>query len=337
MRERFIISDLCTLHLCPSQRWGTLEKKALTDCLFLRDSGANPIIFCIQGSVLDKEAEKEDIPRIHYSGKKNITGFELNYFFELKKIIDDKEVDLIHCYHLPSLWLVCGLLNRNPLIPLVLTTDSVPTKRIQGFVYKWLARRIDSLVCFSASDKDYLPNVIPIPRRKMRYFGMGIDMSDFQLSPTTHKRIIGCYIDRGLTDMKLLKNFLLNIERIQEIATERQIDIGFHFFFQDGAQDTDAFNQVEEYIKEKQASEFVHIAVTKSFLSTLNKINIYISLDNRSSITYEEMMGMIGQKLVLMPRTASRTDLVSSFGRVAQTYSVDNAREMKVKFTKVKL
>ena len=48
MREKLILSDLSSLHICPSERWGTLEKKAINDCIFLRDRGRNPILFCLQ-------------------------------------------------------------------------------------------------------------------------------------------------------------------------------------------------------------------------------------------------------------------------------------------------
>ena len=67
MREKVIISDITSLHICPSSKWGTLEKKALNDCLYLRDCGANPIILCHEGSHLDFEAQKESIKCIYPS------------------------------------------------------------------------------------------------------------------------------------------------------------------------------------------------------------------------------------------------------------------------------
>src|SRR5690606_12393439 len=100
MREKIWLSDLSILFICPSLKWGTLERRCLLDSIFIRDSGGNPIIYCMKGSHLDKEAELQDIPRVYFSGREVKDFIDWSYFSDIKGLIKNNHFDLIHCYSL---------------------------------------------------------------------------------------------------------------------------------------------------------------------------------------------------------------------------------------------
>ena len=111
MKEKILFSDLNTLYICPSQSWGTLERKALADCLIHRDMGGNPHLFCLKDSKLNEEAIKWDIKTINYTGKKVNQLIDFRYFLDLRKLFKSINFDLVHCYNLGFIWEVCFLLD----------------------------------------------------------------------------------------------------------------------------------------------------------------------------------------------------------------------------------
>ena len=121
MKERVHVNDLTTLFICPSTEWRTLERKAIADCLYLRDSGGNPILFCVKGSYVDREADKKDLPRIYYTGQKLDRLFDLRYIRDMSKILKENRSDIVHCYNLDFIWGLCFVLLSNPKVPLLLT------------------------------------------------------------------------------------------------------------------------------------------------------------------------------------------------------------------------
>ncbi len=121
MKDRVRVSDLTTLFICPSLEWRTLERKAISDCLYMRDCGGNPILFCIKGSMVDLEAERLDLQRIYYTGQQLNRFFDFRYVRDMKKFLKENRFDIVHCYSLDFIWGVCFILMSNPKVPLLLT------------------------------------------------------------------------------------------------------------------------------------------------------------------------------------------------------------------------
>lgn len=65
MRERLRLSDLSILYVCLSEDWGTIERRCLSDATYFRNIGGSSIILCREKSLLDREGEREAIPRIY--------------------------------------------------------------------------------------------------------------------------------------------------------------------------------------------------------------------------------------------------------------------------------
>ena len=72
MRENVISKHLKILLVCPGHQFGTVERRALLDCEYLRDIGGSPTLYCSKDSLLDMEADKISLPRLFSRGiKKN--------------------------------------------------------------------------------------------------------------------------------------------------------------------------------------------------------------------------------------------------------------------------
>ncbi|MEX1098926.1 MAG: glycosyltransferase family 4 protein, partial [Bacteriovoracaceae bacterium] len=142
MRERVHVNDLTTLFICPSRDWKTLERKAIADCVYLRDSGGNPVLFCVKNSMLDQEAEKHDLPRIYYTGQKLKRLFDLRYVRDMRKILRENRFDIVHCYNLDFIWGLCFVLLSNRKIPLLLTFNHFLDYTQKSLWQRWLFSRV---------------------------------------------------------------------------------------------------------------------------------------------------------------------------------------------------
>ena len=81
MREKVRLSDLSVLYVCLSNGWGTTERRCLSDAGYFRNIGGSSFLLCHEKSLLDLEAEKEDIPRLYFQGDLKGWRSKLNFYF----------------------------------------------------------------------------------------------------------------------------------------------------------------------------------------------------------------------------------------------------------------
>src|SRR5690606_27950598 len=219
MHEKIRLTDLSVLLICPSKKWGTLERRCLQDSLFLRDVGGNPIIYCRKNSHLDREAELQDIPRLYYSGAEEKKFFDWNYFNDVKGCFENNSFDIVHCYSLRYVWSICLLMMQKPLIPLILTFNRFVHQSEFGFIRKWLLKRIDLVITFSKSVSDIVEEKLPVPKRKIKIFGAGIETSHLQRYSENGDRIIGSFIPRNIDSFPNVISILYAMKPLK-LATE---------------------------------------------------------------------------------------------------------------------
>ena len=56
-------------YVCPTARWGTLEKLVIKNALICQENGMDVLVYCLRDSLLHEEAIKEKIPCVFHQGK----------------------------------------------------------------------------------------------------------------------------------------------------------------------------------------------------------------------------------------------------------------------------
>src|SRR6476620_4508806 len=103
MREKLRLSDLSVLYVCLSEEWSTVERRCISDASYFRNIGGSSFILCHEKSLIDKEAEKEVIPRIYFPTDLSTWRSKANFYFQIQLILQKQQIDLIHSYNYESL------------------------------------------------------------------------------------------------------------------------------------------------------------------------------------------------------------------------------------------
>ena len=97
MRERLRLSDLNVLFICLDSGHGTTGHRVLADVVTFRNLGGNPLLVCLKDSVLDTEAERQDIRR-HHLESDSLWSVSLVLWRLIKDLVKNQQLDLVHCY-----------------------------------------------------------------------------------------------------------------------------------------------------------------------------------------------------------------------------------------------
>jgi len=121
MRDKLRLSDLSVLYVCLSHEWTTIERRCLADANYFRNIGGSSFILCHEKSLLDKEAEKESLPRIYFPTDLTTWRSKLNFYFQIQLLLQKQQLDLIHSYNYESLIPLGMILKGMPQIPMLFT------------------------------------------------------------------------------------------------------------------------------------------------------------------------------------------------------------------------
>lgn len=332
MKERVRVNDLTTLFICPSRKWRTLERKALADCLYLRDCGGNPILFCIKNSKLDKEAEKFDLPRIYYTGQKLKRLFDIRYIRDMNKILKENRFDIVHCYNLDFIWGVCFLLLSNPKVPLLLTFNHFLDEPQKSLWQRWLFRRVDLVVTFSQTTKEIAQETLPVSLRKIKIAGGGIEAVSKQLRDEKLVKKVGCIVS-GKEDFENVKVALYALQAL--LPQVNDLGIKLEFLVYAGAGKKKGAKEVVELARELGVEEQVQMKIFEQPEPVFKELDIFLGLSFGEPFNDFEIMAVLSRVPVMFPRTASRQLVLFQHKWVGESYFFEDARELKVKLLKL--
>lgn len=335
MRERIRLSDLSVLYICPSKKWGTLERRCLQDSLFIRDIGGNPIIYCTKDSHLDREAELQDIPRFYYSGTEVKSFIDWNYFNDIKTFFKNNTFDIVHCYSLRYVWSVCLLMMRNPLVPLILTFNRFISNSKFGFIKRWLLKRVDLVITFSRSVSDIVEEKLPIPKRKIKVFGAGIEMSHLESHREEGERIIGSFIPRNVDSFQNVISILYAMKPLKRATENLATDVKFVLYCENTGHDDEKILMLQNKITELELTEDVELKFVDLHKKEVEKLDVLIGVDFDEPFNDIEIRALLANIPIVAPRTASRQNLLSRHRWMGETYKRGDAREIKDKVLKI--
>ncbi len=337
MREKPRLSDLKVLFVCPSKNWGTLERRAVQDATYLRDSGSEPIIFCLKNTPVYEEAKKEDIRIKVYSKQEIKKKFEFSYYRNLKKILGIYKFDLIHCYGLEYIWPLCMLLKKHKRIPLFLTVNKNMSKNYNTFWYKVLFSRIDRVLTFDDLILDFARAMLPIKKKKLDVIGVGIETSLVEQRKDSQSSSwrIGCYIRKTTSDVNLVTPIFNSMRAMLSSQREGDEKIDLVLFTDTTWNQSHINKELRGYIMDMGLENNIRLENKIRPLSDLSMLDIFLGIETGEPFFDYEVNALLHGVPIISPRTSSRATLFGHGRQVGETYKMGDSRELKVKIQKM--
>ncbi|MEX0799114.1 MAG: glycosyltransferase, partial [Bacteriovoracaceae bacterium] len=331
---RVHVNDLTTLFICPSRDWKTLERKAIADCVYLRDSGGNPVLFCVKNSMLDQEAEKHDLPRIYYTGQKLKRLFDLRYVRDMRKILRENRFDIVHCYNLDFIWGLCFVLLSNRKIPLLLTFNHFLDYTQKSLWQRWLFSRVDLVLTFSQSTKEIVQETLPVSFRKIKIAGAGIE---FVKKPHREEKLVkklGCVVSCA-EDLERVKVIVYAVQGLMPAVNDLGIKLELNIFSSGSMHSLEEEELMNALIDEAGLKEMIFFRSTGTYEPVFKESDIFIGISFEEPFNDLEMMAILSRVPVVFPRTASRQSVLFQYKWVGESYHLEDARELKAKLLKL--
>ncbi len=338
MREKIRLSDLTVLYVCLSENWGTLERRCIADASYFRNIGGTAFLLCHEKSLVDREAEKEDIPRLHFSSHLRSWRSRLNFYFQLQHILQKQQIDIIHSYNYDTLLPVGMILKGMLQIPMVFTfNESIPWKK-NNFLDKWFISRTDSIFTFSPNIKELAAETFPVNQRRIYVTGAGIDFPA-RITRSVHleeKKKIVIFIsrtERSLSNIKLFFDCIPSL--IHQLKTQNfdkrliftlMTDISWY--------NHDIYEELKRMILERHLEMHVSFETRPLASSSFQDCDIFVGLPQRELFSDQDLYALVTQTPVLLPRTSTRQQLIKQ-GKFGETYHPEDGRELKDKLVKI--
>ncbi len=338
MRERIRLSDLTVLYVCLSDAWDTIERRCISDASYFRNIGGAAFILCKEKSLVDKEAEKEDIPRLYFSHELINWRSKLNLYFQLQLILSKQQIDIIHTDNYQSLLPLGVLLKGMSQIPLIFTyNENIPWRR-NSLIDKWFISRTDAVFTFSADIRELAVETFPISTRKVHVTGVGIDFPA-KISREQHpheKKKIMTFVPRTESDFSYLKIFVDAIPGILHSAERAGLNQRLIFTFL-----TDIswyihpiYDGLKRMILERGLEMNISFETRPLSSASFQDCDIFVGLPMEELMSDLDLYALVTQTPVLLPRTSTRQQLVKQ-GKLGETYHPEDGRELKDKLIKI--
>jgi glycosyltransferase involved in cell wall biosynthesis len=333
--DKVVIQDLNILYILLFNRFGTLQMRALEDILFMRDMGANPKVFCFKNSIIEEKLNYHGIETITFNKKKLTGNFDINYYLTLKKILKKEQFSVIHCYGLRSVWVICLALRSYFKTGLILTLNTSYKNHLKGFFYRILARRIDSVFCFTQRLKDILVEFLPIHKRKFNIIGAGINMQKFDhfSKVETETFRVGTIINEEyikLADLEAFINSLLPL-----IENKKNIPFEIVLVATKPWSEMKIKKELVDLLHERGVDYKVSLKESRDLLEQFSFLDLYLNPTREPFHIYNLYAAMCHVPVLTSRDGAFGGFEVNEDSTFLETYRYDDSRELIVKCMKI--
>jgi len=179
IRDR-LSGELHVLVVMISSAWGGLEQTALADVRLLMQTGMRVSMLVREGSPIDS-AVKLDSPQIKliYCSDHVRNYFDASIWRQLRQLIDEEAVNLVHCHQTSILGSVVPALLRRAHVALVVSRHILNSHNKKDPFHAILYRRLDYMLVLSQTMRRNLAATLPIPEKKLRIVNLAIDLDRF--------------------------------------------------------------------------------------------------------------------------------------------------------------
>lgn len=338
MREKIRLSDLTVLYICLSDEWGTIERRCIADASYFRNIGGASFILCHEKSLIDREAEKEDIPRLYFTGDLKGWRAKLNFYFQIQHILQKQQVDIIHSYNYDSLLPLGMILKGMPHIPMIFTFNENVALRKKNIFDRWFISRTDSIITFSPNIRDLAIEAFPVNQRKIHVTGAGIDFPAkiIRSQHAEEKRRIMTFIPRTEDDLKNLRLFVDSIPPLIHHLKENHYTkpLLFTFLTDISWYTHPIYDGLKRMILERHLEMLISFETRPLASTSFQDCDIFVGLPQAELFSDQDLYALVTQTPVLLPRTSTRQQLVGQ-GKFGETYHPEDGRELRDKLLKI--
>lgn len=338
MREKIRLSDLSVLYICLSDGWGTVERRCIADASYFRNIGGASFILCHEKSLIDQEAQKEDIPRLFFPSDLKTWRSKVNFYFQLQHILQKQQVDIIHSYNYESLLPLGMLLKGLPHIPMVFTfNENIPWKK-NSLLNRWFVSRTDSIFTFSPNIRELAVETFPVSSRKIHVTGAGIDFPAkiIRSAHPEEKKKIMTFIPRTEDELKNLRLFVDSIpplmHSLESIGFKQNLI--FTFLSDVSWYTHPIYDGLKRMILERHLEMFISFETRPLSSASFQDCDIFVGLPLHELFTDSDLYALATQTPVLLPRTSTRQQITKQ-GKFGETYHPEDGRELKDKMLKI--
>ncbi|MGE3609903.1 MAG: glycosyltransferase [Bacteriovoracaceae bacterium] len=338
MREKVRLGDLNVLYICLSNEWSTIERRCVADATFFRNIGGTAFILCHEKSLVDKEAEKEDIPRLYFGSDLLSWRSKLNFYFQIQHILQKQQIDIIHTYNHESLLPLGMILKSMPQVPLVLSfNENIPLK-LNSILNRWFTSRTDCIFTFSPNIKEIASESFPVNHRKIHVTGAGIDFPP-RITHAAHneeKKKIVTFIPRTEEDLQSVRIFVDAISPILhnlEAKGSHQRLI-FTFVTDISWYTHPMYEGLKRMILERHLEMNISFETRSLNSQAFRDADVFVGLPMNELFSDIDLYALVTQTPVLLPRTSTRQFMIKQ-GKFGETYHPEDGRELKDKLTKI--
>ncbi len=338
MREKIRLSDLSILYICLSEEWGTIERRCIADASYFRNIGGSAFILCHEKSLVDKQAEREDIPRLYFVNDIKSWRSKLNFYFQIQHILQKQQVDIIHTYNYDSLLPLGMILKGMPQIPMVFTYNENVQWKKNNVIDRWFLSRTDSIFTFSSNIKELAVESFPVSPRKIHVTGAGIDFPskiNRAFHPVEKKKVM-TFVSRTQEDLKNIRLFVDAIPPLLHSLESAKISqkLIFTFLTDISWYEHPIYEGIKRMVLARGLEMSISFETRPLSSQSFQDCDIFVGLPESELFSDLDLYALVTQTPVLLPRTSVRQQVVKQ-GKFGETYHPEDGRELKDKMFRI--
>lgn len=336
MREKIIGQDFSVLYICLSNKWSTLERKAIFDASYIRDIGGSPTILCYKNSQVDLEAQKEDIATLYIAKKKIISYFDISLAKEIKSNLSFQSYDVVHCYHVSYLWFVAFILKSDLRIPLFVTLNHHNSYAYSNVIAKWLLKRVDRIFTLSEEVRSFVVESFSLAPVKVENLGAGVDVLNRtkELVQDEKRRVIS-FVINNITEIKYIQFMIRAFRALQSIEIHRGQDLNLYIFLGPKIYQSTMAKRVLTELEHEFYKEDVYLYEQATQMGRFKATDVFVGVSFDEPVNDYELQALMSGACILFPRTAARQSLLFKHKWLGESYARMDMRECVAKLSKI--
>lgn len=220
------ISNLHLLFICPKKDWDNTSRWAYYLITELLEQGNRISLYCYDQGPLHQMLQDKKVEFYLQKGPVSLKFWRWSQLEELKSVIRNEKVDLIHSFDIRYIWPLFFLLRKSPLTPLIHYQGEQVLDRYNKIWHKILKRRVDYLFVPLKQNLKYIEYQFNFPARKMDHIGLA------KIESTQDNNDFYSYLqwDLAIKGKELKKDFYFIGVDVSPVCEESSIQFFFEIF-----------------------------------------------------------------------------------------------------------
>lgn len=318
-----------------TKRWGTEERMIIKDCRLALKGGAKVYLYTYKNTRLRNKARELGVECIYHKGKFASKIFEWHKLRKLNRLIDQLNINVVHCYDIKVLWPLCFYLRQKKLTPLIYTVSSELKKYYKDFWYRPLSSRIDQVVLPVPDMVENIWGHLGLPPRKINFVGMGVKTRVLEIDrPPFRYTEDRWYIGTNLNGIETNTKFLETLFHSFRVMIERKLE-GKNYTFalcnEKSWADTKLTDELRRQVKDWGLEDHVAFVGPCDVAEQQRWVDLWLGLRRREDLEDYAIQSLISGTPIVVPRSSTSMELLSSHGQVGETYKLGDSREIREK------